>query len=205
MKRNFLTLALGLCALGMAACGTLGTSAPYTPIPYPTFTIAAPVVPPASASPCHIRGALPDAACTPGATNSDVRQDNIDQTICRGGWTRTVRPPVDYTQPLKVAQIAAYGYADANPADYEEDHLIPLELGGSPTNSANLWPQPRYGSANATSKDRVENYLKAQVCNGALTLSYAQQQIASDWTQFLNSALMGNLNVSPLDPDDNGD
>ena len=34
-------------------------------------------------------------------------------------------------------------YADTNPiSDYEEDHLIPLELGGSPTSPLNLWPEP---------------------------------------------------------------
>ena len=46
-------------------------------------------------------------------------------------------------------QIAEYGYADTSTADYEEDHLIPLELGGAPRDPNNLWPEPRYGNKNA--------------------------------------------------------
>ena len=72
------------------------------------------------------RGAspLPDPALTPGAINPAVREATIGATICRRGWTRTVRPPVSYTEPLKKAQIRRYGYADAQPWKYEEDHLL---------------------------------------------------------------------------------
>ena len=77
-------------------------------------------------------------------TNPDVTQDTIDSTICVSGWTATVRPPASYTTALKIQQIADYGYTDTSTADYEEDHFIPLELGGSPTDPGNLWPEPRY-------------------------------------------------------------
>src|SRR5690242_10597803 len=73
---------------------------------------------------------LPDPSCQPGATNPDVTQSTIGSTICVSGWTSTVRPPTSYTNPLKVTQIAEYRYTDTSTADYEEDHLIPLELGG---------------------------------------------------------------------------
>ncbi|WP_050807186.1 hypothetical protein [Acidiphilium sp. PM] len=68
------------------------------------------------------RGAspLPDPALTPGAINPAVREATIGATICRRGWTRTVRPPVSYTEPLKKAQIRRYGYADARPWKYED-------------------------------------------------------------------------------------
>lgn len=136
---------------------------------------------------CHIHGALPDATCQPGATNPDVRPSTINQTICVSGWTKTVRPPVSYTGPLKVQQIAEYGYTDTNTADYEEDHLIPLELGGAPRDPHNLWPQPRYGSAGLTAsdKDGIENRLKTDVCSGKVGLLAAQQAIATDWTTAL--------------------
>src|ERR1035437_2160395 len=75
---------------------------------------------------CHIREILPDPSCTPGAIDQKVTQDNIKQTICVKGYTKTVRPPVSYTNKLKIQQIAAYGYLDKNPRDYEEDHLISL-------------------------------------------------------------------------------
>src|SRR5450759_4666735 len=75
---------------------------------------------------CHARavgaGVLPDPACTPGATNPDVTQASIGSTICRAGYTGTIRPPAAYTSALKRQQIVAYGHPDTNPADYEEDH-----------------------------------------------------------------------------------
>jgi hypothetical protein len=72
----------------------------------------------------------PDPSCQPGAINPDVTQSSIDDTICVSGWTATVRPPTSYTNALKAQQIGEYGYADTALSDYEEDHLIPLELGG---------------------------------------------------------------------------
>ncbi|GAB7186520.1 hypothetical protein ATKI12_6351 [Kitasatospora sp. Ki12] len=128
---------------------------------------------------------LPDPSCTPGAYNPDVTQDTIGQTICVSGWTATVRPPTSYTNPLKVRQIAQYGYADTSTADYEEDHLVPLELGGAPRDPANLWPEPRYGSQPAQSKDSVETKLKNAVCGGRVGLDDARAAIAEDWTTAL--------------------
>ena len=40
-----------------------------------------------------LAGDLPDPVDTPGAINPKVTQDNIHQTICVQGWTKTVRPP----------------------------------------------------------------------------------------------------------------
>jgi hypothetical protein len=74
----------------------------------------------------------PDWWSTPGATNPDVTQDNIKRTICKSGWTDTIRPPTSYTNSLKRQQIVAYQYRDKNLAHYEEDHLISLQLGGHP-------------------------------------------------------------------------
>ena len=137
-----------------------------------------------TASSCHLRGSgsavLPDPACTPGAVNPGVTQADIASTICQSGWTATVRPPESYTYDLKVQQMAAYGEAGPTSA-YEEDHLIPLELGGSPASPLNLWPEPG-GSPNQ--KDEVENAAKYAVCDGEITLAYAQNAIATDWVTF---------------------
>lgn len=86
-----------------------------------------------------IATARPDPALTPGATSPAVTQSNIDATICRPRWTRTVRPPEGYTERLKRAQIRTYGYRDRRLRDYEEDHLIPPELWGAPASPQNLW------------------------------------------------------------------
>jgi hypothetical protein len=125
---------------------------------------------------------LPDPGCTPGVTNPDVSQATIDQTICVSGWTATVRPPTSYTNPLKEQGIADYGYTDTSMSDYEEDHFIPLELGGSPRDPGNLWPEPHAGSPNAYSKDSVENRLKKAVCDGEATLVAAQDALVNNWT-----------------------
>jgi hypothetical protein len=125
----------------------------------------------------------PDPSCQPGAINPDVTQSNIDDTICVSGWTDTVRPPTSYTNNLKTQQIAEYGYSDTSLSDYEEDHLIPLELGGAPRDAENLWPEPRYeaGGYTASDKDTVENRLKREVCAGDLSLSDARWWMVNDW------------------------
>jgi hypothetical protein len=128
---------------------------------------------------------LPDPSCTPGAYNPDVTQSTIDSTICVSGWTATVRPSTSYTNALKIKQIAQYGYSDTSTADYEEDHQVPLELGGAPKAATNLWPEPRYGTKTAGNKDAVENKLKKAVCNGTVTLSAARKAIATNWTTAL--------------------
>jgi hypothetical protein len=114
--------------------------------------------------------ALPDYAPPPGAVNPQVTQANISQTVCVRGWTKTVRPPVQYTNRLKRAQMRQRGLPGV-PSDYEEDHYIPLEIGGHPTDPKNLWPQ-RWPEARL--KDKLENALHAAVCGGKMTLSAAQ-------------------------------
>jgi hypothetical protein len=128
----------------------------------------------------------PNPAVTPGVTNQGVTQANIHQTICVSGWTATIRPPASYTNQLKIEGIAEYGFSDTNPKDYEEDHFIPLELGGNPADRKNLWPEPYNTAVNgqrmgAHEKDKVENLLKRQVCAGTITLQQAQAQIQGDW------------------------
>jgi hypothetical protein len=178
------------------------TPAPVTTVP-PVRTTPATSLPPATApaagltgsGSCHGRGSglyvLPDPGCTPGAINPEVTQANIDRTICVSGWTDTVRPPEDYTENLKREQMLAYG--DTNPiSDYEEDHLIPLELGGSPTSPLDVWPEP---GASPNPKDAVEDAANAAVCDGRMTLVAAQHAIATNWITFGQQ-----LSVAPTSP-----
>ncbi len=140
-----------------------------------------PTTTPVANGACHSINGLPDPICTPGVADPRVTQDNIQTTICVSGYTTKVRPSSAYTDALKVQQIKAYGYADTNLADYEEDHLIPLEIGGHPTDPENLWPEPRTAINGATKKDGVENSLHNKVCSGLMTLAAAQVAIAKDW------------------------
>jgi len=172
--------AQGSTVLPAATAGTVGSAA------VPTVQVPAP------------RGAggayLPVRAVTPGATNPVVTQASIGTTICRSGFTASIRPPVSYTDALKVTQLAD-GYAvngNRNTAAYEEDHLIPLELGGSASSVRNLWPEPWERSSahpagfaaagtGAQTKDRIEDSLRSRVCDGQLTLVAAQRMIAANW------------------------
>ena len=145
---------------------------------------------------------LPDPSCQPGATYSGVTQSTIGSTICVSGWTKTVRPSTSYTNALKTTQIAQYGYSDTSLSDYEEDHLIPLELGGNPTSAANLWPEPHatVGGGSSSKKDTIENKLKKMVCAGTVKLAAARSAIAKNWTTALSvvsaSALAGTVAVT---------
>jgi hypothetical protein len=128
---------------------------------------------------CHLSvDGRPDKVCTPGTFNPDVTQDTIGSTVCVPGWTKTVRPPASYTNQLKRQQIRDYGYTDTNPTHYEEDHLIPLSLGGAPRDPHNLWPEP---GASPNPKDRDEYDLYRKVCAGSMTLDAARTAILTEW------------------------
>ncbi len=159
--------------------GATGTAPPALPTPATTTN-------PDQAAVGWLPGE-PNPALTPGALNPDVTQATISSTICVSGWTATIRPSSSYTTNLKIQQIAQYGYTDTSTADYEEDHLISLELGGAPRDPANLWPEP-YTDAlpdgrdtGARVKDTFESALKRQVCAGEITLAQAQAQIGDHW------------------------
>jgi hypothetical protein len=113
-----------------------------------------------------------DPVRTPGVLNPDVTQATINATICVHGWTRTIRPPTSYTNELKQKQMREYGVGGSM-SDYQEDHLISLELGGHPSDPRNLWPQPY---PRASDVDTIENELNDKVCSGELSLAEAQRK-----------------------------
>ncbi len=120
---------------------------------------------------CHARGhgldSLPDPRCTPGAVSPAVTQRTLGSTICRSGYSESVRPSESITEPEKEASLAAYG--DHRPLhDYEYDHLVSLELGGAANDPRNLWPEP---GASPNPKDSIEDRLHAMVCDGRLSLA----------------------------------
>src|SRR2546422_7045009 len=112
------------------------------------------------------------------ALNPQVTQANIASTICRPGWPRTIRPPISYTNALKLKQMKERHLPSA-PSSYEEDHFVPLELGGHPTNPLNLFPQLW---AQARMKDKWENTFNRAVCALRMTLAVAQQTIKNPAT-----------------------
>jgi hypothetical protein len=167
-------------------------SSPSSPAPASTVRRTRSPRPPPSSRPTTRPGrltligagiVLPDPKLTPGAVNPAVRQANIRSTICKSGYTATIRPPSSYTTALKIEQLdAGYNFhGDTSTADYEEDHLISLELGGSPTSPKNLWPEPYDAREGARVKDRIENKLHTLVCDGAISLRTARRAIATNW------------------------
>jgi hypothetical protein len=120
-------------------------------------------------------GTMPDTHCTPGSVDPAVTQDNIQTTICKSGYTATVRPPAYQTNKLKSTLYGVYGIPSGTPS--ELDHLVPLELGGS-NDVTNLWPE--VGTI-PNSKDGVENTLRLAVCTKQITLQAAQSAIATNW------------------------
>lgn len=143
---------------------------------------------------CHYRTTsdgqpLPDPACTPGATNPKVTTADLATTICKSGYTLSIRPTEAITGPEKKANIKSYDYT-GNPADAEYDHLISLEIGGDPNDPRNLWVEPpspghKPGDGVNNPKDGVESKLHSLVCSGKVPLADAQVAIATNWTTAL--------------------
>ncbi|HEX3542635.1 MAG TPA: hypothetical protein VHT75_19560 [Acidimicrobiales bacterium] len=219
-------LVVGVAAVVVAAssgCTAALSTAPTTTWPPPAVVAApataagtaGPTIAPAPVAPAGTAGAttapapsglLPDAAYTPGATNPAVTQATIAETICLPGWTATVRPPVSYTERVKVLEdggggtvtyqgvaysVHGFRLGDTTVSHFELDHLISLELGGSPADPRNLWLQPYEApkgpapaGTGSQTKDKVENAARAAVCAGRLPLADAQQKMATNWATF---------------------
>lgn len=164
----------------------------YTGRGWSTTGIQGPVPAPGS---CHYRHTgngevLPDPHCTPGAIDTAVTQSNIRQTICReGGYSDSVRPPLELTEPLKYKMLAAYGVPASKIGDYELDHLVPENTGGS-SSTYNLWPEPnndarRYPRSEyvANDKDEIEHRVWEGVCDHQHHLRRIQKLMATNWTR----------------------
>lgn len=108
--------------------------------------------------------------------NPNVNQANIGDTICVAGWTATIRPPVSYTNKLKFKLLKGQ-----DPSLYELDHIVPLAVGGNPTDPNNLALQLWEGSTGAKVKDKVEVKVQHAVCSGRLTLAQGQACFINGW------------------------
>lgn len=114
---------------------------------------------------------LPNTHLTPGA----VLPVTTTQ-ICVPGYSKTVR-----NVPSGLKKLVFSTYAIRPSKDFEVDHLISLELGGS-NDRTNLWPESYITQPwNAHTKDALENHLHGLVCSGAISLQTAQTAIRTDW------------------------
>jgi len=137
---------------------------------------------------CHVRvldtatgKVLPDPACTPGAVDPGVTEANLSQTICRSGFSSSVRAPASETGAAKKQSLLQYGEPSTRTTEY--DHLLSLEIGGTNATS-NLWPEPNSTDSKGVNnpKDKVENQLHDAICAHRISLGDAQKAMATDWT-----------------------
>lgn len=197
MRRGAVAIIIAVVGVALGGCDSSTTGTPL-----PTSTTRVTQAPASTASPlapkdanivaavaaipagsCHARHVNitdaqawePDPACTPGATDGGLP---IAQ-LCPVAHTKQIRHPASYTNALKRTQMHAYGDT-GSPATFEEDHLIPLELGGAPRDPQNLWPQPH---STPNEKDTVEGAAHDAICSGKIALPDAQHRIATDWYQ----------------------
>ena len=127
---------------------------------------------------CQIRGPLQDTSCTPGA----LLTTGTKNAICQSGYAGSVR---NVPTSEKNQVYSEYGITSHATGQYEVDHLVSLELGGS-NDISNLWPEAASPQPGFHEKDKVENYLHAQVCSGAIDLKQAQIEIATNWIAVYN-------------------
>lgn len=127
---------------------------------------------------CQTANNLPDPACTPGAVFPNV----IKEQICQSGYSASVR---NVPTSVKDQAYLEYNILTHKTGEYEVDHLISLELGGS-NDLANLWPEVSNVTMGSHQKDVVENYLHRMVCSGQMELLDAQKQIETNWVAIYN-------------------
>ena len=128
---------------------------------------------------CDTKQNFPDKACTPGDVLPNITKDDI----CRP----------DYSKGISIIQesesnavFAEYGIGNYTSGRYEVDHFVSLELGGS-NDISNLWPELVDPKPGFHEKDKVEDYLRNQVCSGAMTLEEAQIKIVNNWLDIYNN------------------
>lgn len=127
-----------------------------------------------------IVSALPDSACSPGAIlTTDIK------TICTVGYTKTVR---DVSVATKKKVFQEYDIPYTQHSNYEVDHIISLEIGGS-NDISNLFPESYLTKNGARVKDVFENYLHKQVCSDLMTIIEAQKEISTDWLAYNTARL----------------
>jgi hypothetical protein len=202
------TSALSVALIVSLASAYCAKKAPPTSLAAPTpQAVAPPVVAvpaPVVLRPIHVAKLAgprslypPNRRATPGALDPRITQATIHDTICQPAYLDTVRPSIAYTDPIKDKMLADH-HLPGGVQHYELDHFIPVELGGHPTSTRNLWMEP-YGDAThplrssdkwpadgsilagANQKDEVETTLNKHVCEGTITLKNAQDKIRTDW------------------------
>jgi hypothetical protein len=114
------------------------------------------------------------------------------ETLCTKGYANKLNGGVrDVSAKEKRAIFQEYfGLVPQDKGDYEIDHLISLELGGS-NDSKNLWPESYLTEPyNAHVKDKLEDHMASLVhkeflvngpTNAMILLRSFQMEISTNW------------------------
>ena len=117
------------------------------------------------------RHAVPDPQLTPGViASADTGEVCASDGKPGSAYSRAHR---SMNENARRADFERYGIAWPDRHRYEDDHLVPLCLGGADV-QGNRWPEPRWGIWNSYEKDRLEGYACRTVCSGQLDLGAAQ-------------------------------
>jgi hypothetical protein len=168
VKHNSILYLLAILVLALGGCSpVVATRSPGPASTAPEWGVQT------RTAGCKVHAALQDTACTPGA----IFQSATRAKICTPGYAKSVR---NVATSLKNKVYAEYGITRHVPGQYEIDHLVSLQLGGS-NDISNLWPEKASPKPGFHEKDRVENYLHDQICSRAITVQQAQIEIATNW------------------------
>jgi hypothetical protein len=124
-----------------------------------------------SSSVSSTNNVLPNHHRIPGWYNPLVTDATVDTTVCNPGYSRSIRPPASYTSYVKKEQVKFWNLPQGL---YEEDHFVPLSVGGSPYDTRNLWPEP---IDQARQTDKVELKVWRMLCQHSISLKQAQTMI----------------------------
>ena len=119
-----------------------------------------------------------DPSCAPGELDPAVTE-NTAHTVCSGAWVTDVsrRQPLPSTLDKLLIEYQLPG----NPVTYALAWVIPVEDGGSPTSTNNLYPLPRNGFGGQQTRTAVANQLHHEICSHKITVTQAAETLQGDW------------------------
>ena len=119
-----------------------------------------------------------DPACAPGQLDAGV-VGHIGQTICNESWVAAasrVQPPPSTKDKLLIEYRLP-----GNPVTYTVAHVIPVEDGGSPTSSRNLYPLAVTGYGGQETHAAVAEKLNDEICDHRITVAEGARTLKGDW------------------------
>jgi hypothetical protein len=119
---------------------------------------------------------VPDEVLNPAVT-----PETLEKTICIPAYAASAQASATWIESLKLQMMQRAGVEATMSPYYELDQVVAVELGGHPTNAANLKLQETEGLYGAKRKNALERRLRLMVCDGKIGLRQAQAEIYKDW------------------------